>query len=61
MSKGDAIEVSGTVLEALPKVLPVEDDEVSAQLARLFTRRGIALRTGVRVKTVTPGAAEVTV
>jgi len=50
-----------TVLEALPRVLPIEDDEVSAQLARLFTRRGIAIRTGVRVKTVTPGAAGVTV
>ena len=50
-----------TVLEALPRVLPVEDDEVSAQLARLFTRRGIAIRTGVRVKTVTPGGAGVAV
>jgi dihydrolipoamide dehydrogenase len=50
-----------TVLEALPKVLPLEDDEVSAQLARLFTRRGIAIRTGVRVKTVAPGASGVTV
>lgn len=50
-----------TVLEALPKVLPLEDDEVSAQLARLFTRRGIAVRTGVRVKAVTPGPGHVTV
>ncbi len=50
-----------TVLEALPKVLPLEDDEVSAQLARLFTRRGITVRTGVRVKTVKPGTGGVTV
>jgi dihydrolipoamide dehydrogenase len=45
-----------TVLEALPKVLPPEDDEVSAQLARLFSRRAIAIRTGVRVKGVTAGS-----
>jgi dihydrolipoamide dehydrogenase len=50
-----------TVLEVLPKVLPLEDDEVSAQLARLFTRRGITVRTGVRVKTVKPGTGGVTV
>ena len=49
------------MLEALPRVLPVEDEEVSAQIARLFTRRGITVRTGVKVKTVTPGAAGVTV
>jgi dihydrolipoamide dehydrogenase len=50
-----------TVLEALPRVLPVEDDEVSAQIARLFTRRGITVRAGVKVKTVTPGAGGVAV
>jgi dihydrolipoamide dehydrogenase len=50
-----------TVVEALPRVLPVEDDEVSTQVARLFTRRGVAVRTGVRVKGVTAGADGVTV
>ncbi len=50
-----------TVLEALPRVLPVEDEEASTQIARLFTRRGITLRTGVTVQTVTPGADGVTV
>jgi dihydrolipoamide dehydrogenase len=53
--------VEVTVLEALPKVLPVEDDEVSSQLARLFARRGITIRTGVMVKSVTPTADGVTV
>jgi len=42
-----------TVLEALPRVLPVEDEEASTQIARLFTRRGITIRTGVKVDTVT--------
>jgi dihydrolipoamide dehydrogenase len=50
-----------TVLEALPRVLPVEDEEVSAQIARLFSRRGITIRTGVRVKAVTPGPSSVAV
>jgi dihydrolipoamide dehydrogenase len=45
-----------TVLEALPRVLPVEDEESSTQIARLFGRRGITIRTAVRVKSVTPGA-----
>jgi dihydrolipoamide dehydrogenase len=40
-------------------VLPVEDEEVSAQIARLFSRRGITIRPGVRVKSVTPGGAGV--
>jgi len=56
-----AYGVSVTVLEALPRVLPIEDEEVSAQIARLFSRRGITTRTGVRVKSVTPGPSSVAV
>ncbi|MBI3031568.1 MAG: dihydrolipoyl dehydrogenase [candidate division NC10 bacterium] len=47
-----AYGVQVTVLEALPRVLPMEDEEVSAQLARLFARRGIGVRTGVKVGSV---------
>ena len=56
-----AYGVRVTVLEALPRVLPIEDEEVSTQIARLFSRRDIAIRTGVKVKTVTPGGAGVAV
>ena len=56
-----AYGVQVTVLEALPRVLPIEDDEVSVQIARLFGRRGMTLRTGVRVKAVTPGGGGVSV
>jgi dihydrolipoamide dehydrogenase len=56
-----AYGVPVTVLEALPRVLPIEDEEVSAQIARLFSRRGITIRTGVRVKSVTPGPSAVAV
>jgi dihydrolipoamide dehydrogenase len=56
-----AYGTSVTVLEALPRVLPIEDEEVSAQIARLFSRRGVTIRTGVRVKSVTPGSSSVAV
>jgi dihydrolipoamide dehydrogenase len=45
-----------TVLEALPRLLPLEDEEVSAHLTRSFTRRGIAVKTGVKVQSVTAGS-----
>jgi len=44
-----------TVLEALPRVLPVEDEEASTLIARLFGRRGITVKTGVKVSSVKPG------
>jgi dihydrolipoyl dehydrogenase len=50
-----------TLLEALSRILPIEDEEVSAQLARSLTRRGIALRTGIKVAAVNVGAAGVVV
>jgi len=50
-----------TILEALPRVLPIEDEEVSAQLARSLTRRGIALRTGTKVSSVKTSSAGVVV
>jgi dihydrolipoamide dehydrogenase len=52
-----AYGVPVTVLEALPRVLPVEDEEVSALLGRVFSRRGMTVRTGVRVQKVSPGKA----
>jgi dihydrolipoyl dehydrogenase len=50
-----------TVLEALPRVLPLEDEEASAHIARLFTRRGITIRTGVKVQALKPGSDSVQV
>ncbi|MBI4638859.1 MAG: dihydrolipoyl dehydrogenase [Candidatus Rokubacteria bacterium] len=56
-----AYGVQVTLLEALPRIVPVEDEEVSTQLARSFSRRGIALRTGARVMSVRAGAEGVEV
>ena len=39
-----------TLLEALPRLLPQEDEEISAALTRAFVQRGIACRTGVTVR-----------
>ncbi len=53
--------VKVTLLEALPRILPVEDEEVSAQMAKTFSRRGIGVRTGVKVSGVKVATAAATV
>jgi dihydrolipoamide dehydrogenase len=50
-----------TLLEALPRLVPLEDEEVSALLTRTFSRRGITVKTGVKVTAVQPGGAGVVV
>jgi dihydrolipoamide dehydrogenase len=44
-----------TLLEALPRIVPIEDEDCSKELARAFGRRGIALETGVKVASVKAG------
>ena len=44
-----------TILEGLPKILPGCDADVAAVVLRSFTRKGIQVRTGVRVTGHTPG------
>ncbi|HYE89661.1 MAG TPA: dihydrolipoyl dehydrogenase [Terriglobales bacterium] len=41
-----------TLLEALPRIVPVEDEEVSTHLARILARRKIEMKTGVKVQSV---------
>jgi len=41
-----------TILEFLPRVVPVEDEEISKELARLFKKRGIDVNTGAKVEKV---------
>jgi dihydrolipoamide dehydrogenase len=38
-----------TVLEALPRIMPLEDEEVSAEITRAFNRSGIKTVTGTKV------------
>ncbi len=41
-----------TILEFLPRIVPVEDEEISKELARLFKKRGIDVNTGANVNKV---------
>lgn len=38
-----------TLVEMLPRIAPLEDEEVSAELAKAFKKRGIQIMTGTRV------------
>lgn len=42
--------VQVTILELLPRILPMEPQDVSTALAKAFTQKGIAMHTGVTVK-----------
>ncbi len=41
-----------TILEALPRLVPVEDEDVSKELARVFRKRGITQHVGAKVEKV---------
>jgi len=41
-----------TILEFLPRLVPVEDEEVSKEITRLFKKRGIDVNTGAKVEKV---------
>ncbi len=45
-----------TLLEALPRLVPVEDEEISVQLEKAFRKRGIQIQTGAKVQGVTTDA-----
>ena len=51
-----------TIVEFLPRIVPVEDEEVSKELVRLYKKRGIDVNTGARVEKVekTAGGVKVT-
>ncbi len=38
-----------TVIEALPRILPVEDEEISAVARKAYEKRGIKFRVGAKV------------
>ncbi|GAB4413034.1 MAG: dihydrolipoyl dehydrogenase [Anaerolineae bacterium] len=41
-----------TVVEMLPRVLPLEDEEISQEVAKQFGRNGIKVKTGAKVEKV---------
>ncbi|MBX3024545.1 dihydrolipoyl dehydrogenase [bacterium] len=44
--------VAVTVVEALPRILPAEDEEIAAAAHKSFSQRGIAIHTGATVQSV---------
>jgi len=41
-----------TVVEFLPRIVPVEDEDISKELTRLFKKRGIDVNTGCKVEKI---------
>jgi dihydrolipoamide dehydrogenase len=49
-----------TVVEVLPRILPVEDEEISAFAEKTFKKRGMTIHTGATVKSLKKGSNNVT-
>jgi dihydrolipoamide dehydrogenase len=48
-----SLGVDVTIVEALPRLLPAEEPQISAAVERAFRKRGLSVRTGVGVEQVT--------
>lgn len=57
----NALGTDVTLVEMLPQIVPIEDDEISKALARAFKKQGIDVRAGTRVENIQIGAKEVSV
>ncbi len=56
----NAFGVEVTVIEFLPRILPIEDEEVSATLTRLLKKKGMKIVTGARTTGVKVSGKSVT-
>src|ERR1700734_1527895 len=56
-----ALGAEVTVIEALPRIVPVEDEEVSAAAQKAFERRGLKFRVGAKVTKLAKTKAGVSV
>lgn len=50
-----------TLLEVMPRILPVEDEDCSVELAKAFKKRGIEVITGAKLGTIKKGKSTVTI
>ncbi|GLZ39527.1 dihydrolipoyl dehydrogenase [Actinokineospora sp. NBRC 105648] len=53
--------VKVTIVEFLDRIVPLEDEEVSKELARRYKRLGVEVRTGTRVESIDDSGAKVRV
>lgn len=47
-----SFDTTVTLLEMLPRLVPVEDEEISKELARVYRKRGIDFHTGAKVEKI---------
>jgi dihydrolipoamide dehydrogenase len=45
-----------TLIEVLPSIVPLEDEEISKELKRIFTKKGIEVHTKAKLESAKPGA-----
>jgi len=57
----NALGANVTVVEMMDRVLPVEDEEISAMAQKSFEKQGMKILTGAAIKGMKKGAASVTV
>jgi dihydrolipoamide dehydrogenase len=50
-----------TILEMLPRLVPVEDEEISKELARVYRKRGINFHPGAKVEKIDKTKSGITV
>ena len=50
-----------TIIEMLPRLVPVEDEEISRELARVYRKRGITFHTGAKVDKIEKSKSGITV
>ncbi len=48
-----------TLVEALPRVVPLEDEEISAELAKAFNKRGIKIMAGAKLGNIDRSESQV--
>jgi dihydrolipoamide dehydrogenase len=48
-----------TLIELLPRIVPIEDEAISAELEKSFKKQGIKVLTNTKVTKATPGASSV--
>jgi len=48
-----------TIVEMVDRILPVEDEEISAMARKAFEKRGMTIKTQTQVKSVSPGASSI--
>ena len=56
----NAFGATVTLIEALPRILPLEDTDASAELAKSYKKRGITVIAGAKVTKATVGKDKVT-